>query len=181
MGTLETRTEFGMTDDPLELRLAARRNRAARNRLLLLVAMVLATGAVAAVGVTLALNRHLDDTTAPTTKAGGAQPSERSPVVPPAGSTGKPRGEWNHADLAAHLKSKGVAVRIEGAGFPLSSFFVDDAAGQKIYVDLTASERAASDEAAAHGGSAFSWHRFAIFRHTRDDDALLARVRAALN
>ena len=167
-------------DDPLDLRLAARRNRAARNRLLLLVMLVLVTGAVAAVGVTLALNRHRDDGAAPTTK-GGVQPSGRPPVATPVGNTGKPRGEWNHADLAAHLKAKGVEVRVSGAGFPLSSFFIDDAAEQKIYVDLTADERAASDQAAAHGATAFSWGRFAFYRHTRDDDALMARVRAALH
>ena len=172
-----------MTDDPLEARLAARRNRAARNRLLLLVVLVAATGAVAAVGVTLALNRHRDDGAAPTTK-GGVQPSGRPPVATPVGNTGKPRGEWNHADLAAHLKAKGVEVRVEGAGAgpgsTLASLLADGASGQKVFALLAADDRAATDLAASQGANAFPWGRFVIEMRLSDDAVFYRRVRDAL-
>ncbi|MFO0801478.1 MAG: hypothetical protein U0804_28770 [Gemmataceae bacterium] len=171
---------------PLELRLAARRNRAARNRLLLLVALVLATGCAAAVGVTLALNRHRDVAAEPTTKGGGVQPPGKTPVVgPQAGNTGKPRSEWNHADLAAHLKTKGVEVRVSGAGFStadiLNSFLIDDETKQKVHVALTPSDLAASNLAASLGPRATAWNRFVLYpRDAQEDASLYRRVREAL-
>lgn len=155
-----------MEPDALDRRRTARRNRAARNRLLLLVGVVLLAGAAATVGVAMAVGRHRE--------AGG------SPQVVPGG----PADGWTHAELAAHLRKRGVAVEV-GDGGPdfgggVYASFTDPATKQWVAVTLVADEKTAREQAGANPKS-FAWGRFWI-RPVRDGSRPFAdRVRAALD
>ncbi len=80
---------------------------------------------------------------------------------------GGPPDDWTHAELAAHLKSRGVNVRVEGGGWSpdgtSSSVLVEDGTGERVGCLLASTSQQAKEFAASRGNTAFSWGRFAVF------------------
>jgi hypothetical protein len=99
----------------------------------------------------------------------------------------KPKSEWNHADLAAHLKTKGVVVRVGSGGIAnvivpgsLASEFIDDANGEHVMCFLTQTDRQAHEAAASIGAGATPWGKFVISDRHRENAGLYNRILAAL-
>lgn len=153
-------------DDPLEARREKRR-RQSRRRLVaavVIVGVVLAGGAV--VGLTMLAQRHRDP--------GG------SPQV----LRGSPSDDWTHAELAAHLKQRGVPVEV-GSGGPgfgggVSSSFTDPVTEQWVSVSLVADTKAARELAGANP-KAFAFGRFVIRPMVARCEPYADRIRAALD
>lgn len=169
-------------DDPIERRRAKRR-RQNRIRLALVGGLFALACVVAGVSVAVVKARREAVEPAPPV-AGGASggPAAELPGV----RVGKGKADWNHADLAAHLKAKGVPVRVEGGGASaisgaLLSVFVEDASGLRLSCYLTQSEQQARDAAASLGHRATAWGRF-VFADPAGADAgdLRRRVLAVL-
>ncbi len=172
-------------DDPLSRR-RAQRQRQTRSRVVILTGLFALVCVGAGITAAVAMRRPSAEPVAssgqPVPVVGGGDPAPR--VELPGAKVGKPKADWNHADLAAHLKSRGVEVKVESAGFSLPgmmcSLLVDPAADQKVHANLMSDAQAARDSAASIGSHAVAWNRFVLYPRVSADADLFGRVRAAL-
>jgi hypothetical protein len=97
--------------------------------------------------------------------AAGCGPAA-TPTGKPINGATSPGGDpstWTHAELVAHLHSRGVDFQAKGTDF--GTFFgpameFEFPGGETVYVQVRKTDQEARDEAGPKGTEAFAWKRF---------------------